>query len=68
VRGVVDGALSPALYRWAGRGWIAAVWGGSDNTRRAGFYRLPRAGRRQLRAETDSWQMLAGAVARILEA
>jgi transcriptional regulator len=65
---VEEGSLYPALYRMERRGWFEAVWGVSENNRRARFYRLTRAGRRQLRAETDSWQMLAGAVARILEA
>jgi transcriptional regulator len=65
---VEEGSLYPALYRMERRGWIEAEWGVSENNRRARFYRLTRAGRRQLRAETDSWQMLAGAVARILEA
>jgi DNA-binding PadR family transcriptional regulator len=50
------------------RGWIASEWGVSDNNRRARFYRLTRAGRRQLDAETESWRRLSGAVARILEA
>jgi transcriptional regulator len=65
---VEEGSLYPALYRMERRGWIAASWGTSDNNRRARFYRLTPAGRRQLRAETESWQTLAGAVARILEA
>jgi transcriptional regulator len=65
---VEEGSLYPALYRMERRGWIAAWWGTSDNNRRARFYRLTPAGRRQLRAETESWQILSGAVARILEA
>jgi transcriptional regulator len=65
---VEEGSLYPALYRMEQRGWIASEWGVSDNNRRARFYRLTRAGRRQLDAETESWRRLSGAVARILEA
>ena len=65
---VEEGSLYPALYRMERRGWIAASWGTSDNNRRARFYRLTPAGRRQLRAETRSWQVHVGAVARILGA
>jgi transcriptional regulator len=65
---VEEGSLYPALYRMEQRGWIASEWGVSDNNRRARFYRLTRAGRKQLDAETESWRRLAGAVARILEA
>ena len=65
---VEEGSLYPALYRMEQRGWIASSWGASENNRRARFYQLTRAGRRQLEAETASWHRLAGAVARILEA
>jgi transcriptional regulator len=65
---VEEGSLYPALYRMEQRGWIASEWGVSDNNRRARFYRLTRAGRRQLDAETESWRRLSGAIARILEA
>jgi len=65
---VEEGSLYPALYRMEQRGWIRSSWGLSDNNRRARFYQLPRAGRRQLGAETESWRRLAGAVARVLEA
>jgi PadR family transcriptional regulator len=65
---VEEGSLYPALYRMEQRGWIASEWGLSDNNRRARFYQLTRAGRRQLEAETTSWRRLAGAVARVLEA
>jgi transcriptional regulator len=65
---VEEGSLYPALYRMEQRGWIDSEWGVSDNNRRARFYRLTRAGRRQLEAETESWRRLSGAVARILEA
>jgi transcriptional regulator len=63
---VEEGSLYPALYRMDQRGWIASSWGVSENNRRARFYRLTRAGRRQLEAETASWARLAGAVARVL--
>jgi len=65
---VEEGSLYPALYRMEQRGWIRSSWGLSDNNRRARFYQLTRAGRRQLGAETESWRRLAGAVARVLEA
>ena len=65
---VEEGSLYPALYRMEQRGWIASSWGVSENNRRARFYRLTRAGRRQLDAETQSWRRLSGAVGRILEA
>jgi len=65
---VEEGSLYPALYRMEQRGWIASNWGVSENNRRARFYQLTRAGRRQLDAERASWQRLTGAVARVLEA
>lgn len=64
---VEEGSLYPALYRMEQRGWIASSWGVSDSNRRARFYRLTRAGRRQLEAETRSWLRLSGAVARVME-
>ena len=65
---VEEGSLYPALYRMEQRGWISSLWGVSDNNRRARYYRLTPAGRKQLRAETESWRVLALAVQRILEA
>jgi transcriptional regulator len=65
---VEEGSLYPALYRMEQRGWISSLWGLSDNNRRARYYRLTPAGRKQLRAETESWRALALAVERILEA
>jgi PadR family transcriptional regulator, regulatory protein PadR len=65
---VEEGSLYPALYRMAQKGWIASSWGASDNNRRARFYELTKHGRKQLDAETASWQRLTGAVASILEA
>jgi transcriptional regulator len=64
---VNQGSLYPALYRLEREGWITAEWGASDNNRRARFYRLTKAGRRQLEAETESWQRMAAAVARVLQ-
>jgi PadR family transcriptional regulator, regulatory protein PadR len=64
---VNQGSLYPALYRLEQQGWIASSWGDSDNNRRAKFYRLTRAGRRQLAEETATWERLAGAVARVLQ-
>jgi transcriptional regulator len=64
---VNQGSLYPALYRLEREGWIEADWGASENNRRARFYRLTRAGRRQLQQETANWRRLADAVARILQ-
>ncbi|HET7024663.1 MAG TPA: PadR family transcriptional regulator [Gemmatimonadales bacterium] len=63
---VPQGSLYPALHRLERRGWIAATWGASENNRRAKFYELTRAGRRQLDAETEEWRRLSSAVAAIL--
>ena len=65
---VEEGALYPALHRLEVKGLLLSEWGLSDNNRRAKFYRLSAAGRKQLAAETKRWQRVAGAVARILEA
>ena len=62
-----QGSLYPALHRLERRGWIEAAWGASDNNRRAKYYELTRAGRKQLDAETASWRRLAGAVGQILD-
>jgi transcriptional regulator len=64
---VQQGSLYPALHRLERRGWIKAQWGVSDNNRRAKYYALTRAGRKQLEAEQDSWRKLTVAVAQILE-
>jgi transcriptional regulator len=64
---VNQGSLYPALYRLEREGWIEADWGASENNRRARFYRLTRAGRRQLEQEAANWRRLADAVARILQ-
>jgi PadR family transcriptional regulator len=61
-----QGTLYPALLRLEQRGWIASKWGTSDNNRRARFYSLTRAGRKQLQRETDDWRRIAGIMARVL--
>ena len=63
---VEEGALYPALHRLELRGLLASEWGASDNNRRAKFYRLTAAGRKQLAEETAHWNRMAAAVARIL--
>jgi transcriptional regulator len=64
---VQQGSLYPALHRLEEQGWIEAEWGESENKRRAKYYRLSRAGRSQLKAETASWERLSAAVALILQ-
>lgn len=63
---VPQGSLYPALHRLERQGWIAAEWGASDNNRRAKYYALTRSGRRQLAAETESWERLSKAVRLVL--
>jgi len=65
---VEHGALYPALYRLEERGWISAKWGTSTNNRKARFYSLTAAGRKQLAKETTKWNRLTAAIARILAA
>jgi len=60
------GSLYPALQRLERRGWVAAEWGTSENNRRARYYRLTAAGRKQLTAERDRWEELTRAIARVL--
>ncbi len=64
---VDHGSLYPALQRLEERGWISASWGTSANNRRARFYELTAAGRRQLVAETREWRSLARAIGRVLD-
>ena len=59
---VQQGSLYPALQRLEHQGWISAKWGVSDQKRRAKYYALTRAGRKQLEKETASWERLAAAV------
>src|SRR5688572_329184 len=63
---VNQGSLYPALHRLEEHGWIASEWGTSDNNREAKFYRLTRAGQRQLRVETDNWSRMSEAVGKVL--
>jgi PadR family transcriptional regulator PadR len=63
---VEHGALYPALQRLEERDWISAKWGISTNNRKARFYSLTPAGRKQLVTETTKWQRLSAAIARVL--
>jgi PadR family transcriptional regulator, regulatory protein PadR len=63
---VEHGALYPALQRLEERGWISAKWGTSTNNRKARFYSLSAAGRKQLVKETTKWKRLSAAIARVL--
>ncbi len=63
---VNQGSLYPALYRLEQRGWVASSWGDSENNRRAKFYSLTKAGRKQLAEETANWERMSAAVARVL--
>jgi transcriptional regulator len=65
---VEEGSLYPALYRIEHQGWIESEWGMSDNNQRAKFYRLTRAGRKQLIIEEQNWERLAGATIKALRA
>lgn len=64
---VKPGSLFPALHRMEETGWLSAEWGESENNRRAKFYRLTSAGRRQLREEVNQWTRIASAMASALE-
>jgi transcriptional regulator len=61
-----EGSLYPALHRMSHSGWLRATWGASEKGRRARFYEITRAGRKQLEEEERNWSELAGGVARIL--
>jgi len=63
---IQQGSLYPALYRLEHQGWITSEWGESDNKRKARFYRLTAAGRRQLLSETEKWNRMASLIASIL--
>jgi len=64
---VQQGSLYPALHRLERRGWIKARWGISENSRRAKYYELTRAGRKQLETEAGAWRKLSAAVAQVLD-
>ena len=63
---VEEGSLYPALHRMEQEGWVAAEWGLSENNRRARYYHLTAAGRKQLAVEEQNWKQLTDAVARVL--
>lgn len=63
-----QGSLYPALHRLEYKGWIRAQWGASENNRRARYYSLTAAGRKQLDAEMENWERLTGAVNLVLKA
>jgi PadR family transcriptional regulator PadR len=62
-----QGTLYPALLRLEQMGWITAKWGTSENNRRAKFYAITRAGRKQLAAESENWERMSGIIARFLK-
>ncbi len=64
---VQQGSLYPALHRLEHQGWITADWGASENNRRARFYSLTSAGRKQVAAEVSKWQRLSAGVNLVLE-
>jgi transcriptional regulator len=64
---VEEGSLYPALYRMQDRGWIASEWGQSENNRRAKYYTLTKAGRKQLDKETVGWERLSVAIRAVLQ-
>ena|SRR5438105_10690142 len=64
---IPQGSLYPALHRLERRGWIKAAWGTSDNNRRAKYYELTRAGRKQLESEAADWARLTTAVGLVLD-
>lgn len=65
---VKPGSLFPALHRMEEAGWLVSAWGESENNRRAKYYKLTKAGRRQLGTETERWSRISLAIARALEA
>ncbi len=65
---VQQGSLYPALHRLEQQAWIKAEWGESDNNRKAKYYSLTRAGRKQLEHETSNWERLSAAISAIVQA
>jgi PadR family transcriptional regulator PadR len=63
---VNQGSLYPALHKLTREGWIKSYWGMTENSRRARYYRLTRAGEKQLQVEAEHWERLAAAVARVM--
>jgi transcriptional regulator len=64
---VEEGSLYPCLYRMEEKGWIEAEWGKSENNRRAKYYSLTRAGRKQLQEETAIWERVCQAITLVLK-
>lgn len=64
---VCEGSLYPALYRLQQRGWVESDWGQSENNRRAKYYTLTKAGRKQLETEVSGWGQMCLAIARVIE-
>jgi transcriptional regulator len=64
---VKPGSLFPALHRMEEAGWLSAAWGDSESNRRAKFYRLTSAGRRQLKNETEQWARISAAMSTALD-
>lgn len=62
-----QGTLYPALLRLQQRGWISSEWGASENNRKAKYYSLTRAGKKQLAAEAENWEQIAAVIARFLQ-
>ena len=65
---VEEGSLYPALYRMENRGWIKAQWALTENGRRAKYYKLTAVGKRQLAAESETWDQLTDAIGKIMTA
>ena len=65
---IEEGSLYPALYRLEEKEWIKSEWGVSENNRRARFYKLTPAGRKQLNIEKENWQRFAFAISKVLGA
>jgi PadR family transcriptional regulator, regulatory protein PadR len=63
---IEDGSLYPALYRMEERKWISSYWGLSENNRRAKFYKLTKAGRKQLEDQSANWKRISQAMNRVL--
>ncbi len=64
---VKPGSLFPALHRMEEEGWISSFWGESENNRRAKYYRLAKAGRKQLEVETKRWSRISWAIGQVLD-
>lgn len=64
---IQQGSLYPALYRLEHQGWIGSEWGESDNNRRAKYYRLTLAGKKQLQVESDKWNSMTDVIGAILQ-